>query len=336
MVGFAINRLDMTSARGFAESAARAEQLGWHMGLLPCNPLKAPDPYVSLAQAAQTTNTLQLGTLLDTPAIRHPSALAGGIATVAEFAPDRIHLGLGIGDTAVRMNGLAPASVVEFAEAVSLTKRLLNGEKVEVGARHPARLNHAAPVPVWVAAQGPKNLRMAGQVADGVWIRLGRHPANLQMAWSAICEGAESVGRDVNELKIGLIFHTALCDDADNARLMAKALAAGYYEYSKFLFDAPGFDWQGEDVHELQKKIYPDFHHDRDPIAAGKVVDFLTDEVADAFALYGDWDAIRLQLRATLDAAPFQVDYVLPHPVLPMGVSIDYLSDCAENLLATF
>lgn len=333
---FAINRLDMSSARGFAHSATRAEALGWAMGLLPCNPLKVPDPYVSLALAALQTETLQLGTLLDTPVIRHPSALAGSICTVAELAPGRIHLGLGIGDTAVRFNGLAPASSAAIAEAVKTTRALINGESVDVGALHPARLSAPRPVPVWMAAQGPKNLRMAGRLADGVWIRVGRDAANLEMAWAAVCAGAEEAGRVVEDLQIGLIFHTAVCDQPADARLIGKAIAAGYYEYSEFLFDAPGFTWSGPDPHQLRPQVYPDFLHHRDPVAAGRLVDFLPDEVADAFALYGSWADIGQQLKDTLAHCPMPVNYVLPHPVLPLGSEVDYLHDCAQHLLRNF
>ena len=109
---FALNRLDMSGPLAFAESAARIEDLGWHMGLMPCNPLKAPDPYLSLAFAAQATTTLHLGTLLDTPVLRHPSVLAGSISTVAQMAPGRVHLGLGIGDTAVLVLLSIGASIV--------------------------------------------------------------------------------------------------------------------------------------------------------------------------------------------------------------------------------
>lgn len=326
----------MSGAQAFADSAARAESLGWDMGLLPCNPLKVPDPYVSLALAAQKTTTLHLGTLLDTPVIRHPSALAGSICTVAALAPGRIHTGLGVGDTAVRFNGLAPAHVSVIEQAVTMTRGLIQGEDIEVGAARPARLNHAAPVPVWIAAQGPKNLKMAGRCADGVWIRVGRHPANIAMAWQAVCDGAHEAGRDPHELQVGLIFHTALCDNPAEAKLMGKAMAAGYYEYSKFLFDAPGFDWSGEPPHILQAKVYPDFHHHVDPVFAGSLLDFLPDEVADAFALYGSWLNIVDQLAQVLESLPMRVDYVLPHPVVPRGVKVDYMSECAEHLLPVF
>ncbi len=94
---FAINRLDMSSVDAFARSAAKAESLGWGYGLIPCSPLLVRDPYVMLAFAAGATQRLVLGTLLDTPVMRHPAALASSIATVAELAPGRTLLGLGRG-----------------------------------------------------------------------------------------------------------------------------------------------------------------------------------------------------------------------------------------------
>src|SRR5258708_27261029 len=57
-------------------------------------------------------------------------------------------------------------------------RALLDGHAVDVGAREPARLPHHRPVPIWIAAGGPRTLRMAGGVADGVFIRVGTHPAN--------------------------------------------------------------------------------------------------------------------------------------------------------------
>lgn len=334
-IEFALNRLDLTGPLEFADSAARAESLGWHMGLIPCNPLSAKDPYVSLAFAARATTSLHLGTLLDTPVLRHPSVLAGSIATVAELAPGRVHLGLGIGDTAVRFNGLRPANIKTLEDATRMTQALLRGEALEVGAARPARLRHAANVPVWIAAQAPKTLRMAGAIADGVFIRLGTHPANLLPAWEAVCDGAHNAGRDPGDIALGLIFHTVYSPDPHQARIIAKAMAAGYYEYSPFLFDGPGFEWTGPDVHELKKRAWPDFHHHSDIEAAGRLVDFLSDDVADAFALHGDWGAIAEQLQSVL-ALGLPVSIVLPHPVLSRGSDVDYMSECATHLMPAF
>jgi alkanesulfonate monooxygenase SsuD/methylene tetrahydromethanopterin reductase-like flavin-dependent oxidoreductase (luciferase family) len=331
-VKFATNRLDLRGPRAFADSAARAEDLGWSMGLIPCSPLLVSDPYVSLALAAEKTTTLHLGTLLDTPVLRHPSVLASSIATVAALAPNRMHLGLGVGDTAVRLNGLAPATVRSLEDATAAVRSLLAGETVDVGASRPARLRHAASVPVWIAAQGPKTLHMAGAVADGVWIRVGTHPANLEAAWRAVCDGAEAAGRSPDDLELGLIFHTTVSDDRDAARRIGKAIAAGYFEYSKFLFDGPGFTWNGPDVHELQQRVWPDFHHHRDPLEAGAVVDFLAPEIADGFALNGTWDEITEQLEGILKL-PLPVRYVIPHPVLPPNSEIDFISAFADRVM---
>jgi len=322
---FALNRLDLRGPEHFAQSARKAEDLGWSMGLIPCSPLLVQDPYVMLAFAAAQTSSITLGTLLDTPVLRHPAVLASSIATVARLAPARVQLGLGAGDTAVRLNGLAPATVAGLERATRAARSLLRSERVDVGARRPAVLRHAPPpadtetaVPVWIAAQGPKTLQMAGRVVRG--------------AWEAVCAGAREAGRDVADISLGLIFHTAVSDDADEARSMARALAAGYFEYSPQLFSAPGFDWNGPDIHELQSRVWPDFHHHRDMPAAGAVVDFLPPEVADAFALHGDWRGIRRQLEEILDLG-LPVDVVLPHPVLAPGAEIDFLTAAAGNLL---
>ena len=332
---FALNRLDMSGPLAFAESAARIEDLGWHMGLMPCNPLKAPDPYLSLAFAAQATTTLHLGTLLDTPVLRHPSVLAGSISTVAQMAPGRVHLGLGIGDTAVRFNGLSPATVQSLEDATRTTRSLLAGDSLDVGALRRASLDRANAVPVWIAAQGPKTLRMAGRVADGVWIRVGTHPANLINAWTSVCHGAREVGRDPKDILLGLIFHTIVSRDRDRARTIGKAIAAGYYEYSPFLFDAPGFQWSGKAAHVLSESVWPDFHHHKDLVHAGTVVDFLDDDIADAFAMHGDWDQIGTQLKSLLELG-LPVSIVLPHPIVPLDEPVDFIAECAQRLLPAF
>lgn len=329
---FAINRLDMAGPKAFADSARKAEDLGWNMGLIPCSPLLAQDPYVMLAFAAEATSSIRIGTMLDTPVIRHPAALAGSIATVARLAPGRTLLGLGVGDTAVRLSGLAPARVATLERAIVLTRGLLSGQAMDVGAARPARLRHAADVPVWIAAQGPRTLRMAGAQADGVFVRVGTHPGNIIAAYDEIAAGAREVGRDPANIEIGLIFHTIPCAHEGRARAAAKSVAAGYYEYSRFLFERPGISWDGPDVEVLKESVWPDFHHARDLEAAGALVDFLPAEAADAFALYGSWQSIREQLDRIL-ALDLPISVILPHPIVLPNTGIDYLSDFAKAMM---
>ncbi len=330
---FAINRLDMSGVDAFGRSAAKAESLGWDYGLIPCSPLLVRDPYVMLAFAARATQRLVLGTLLDTPVMRHPAALASSIATVAELAPGRTLLGLGVGDTAVRLNGLSPARVTTLERALVQVRALLAGDAVDVGSARPARLRHAQPVPVWIAAQGPRALKMAGAHADGVFIRVGTHPRSIERAYQQIVEGARTAGRDPAEVKIGAVFHVAVDNDPARAMTIAKAIAAGYYEYSPFLFGNLGLDWNGADIEVLKRSVFPDFHHARDLLAAGTVVDFLPQAAADAFALYGSFADIALQLKRTLDV-DVPIDVVLPHPMLAPDNPLDYLTEFARHVIA--
>src|SRR5690349_15706064 len=313
---FGLNRFDARSVDAFAADVRRAEALGWDACLQPDSQLRRRDTYVLLAAAAQATNRIVLGPLLANPVNRHPTVTAGSIATIDELAPGRVVLGWGVGDTAVRLAGLRPARVQELEDSTRLMRALLDGREVEVGAERPARLPHHRPVPIWIAAGGPRTLRMAGGVA-GVFIRVGTHEANIRRSIELIRAGAKEAGRDPASVRVGAVFHTVLVDDATRALTMAKSMAAGYYEYSPALFDPPGLKWTGADPETLKRehRVWPDFHHAQNLEASGRVVDFLPTEAADAFALRGGPAEIVKQLVGVLRASPAEFDYVVLHPI---------------------
>ena len=336
---FGLNRFDSRSVAAFVADVRRAEALGWDAALQPDSQLRRRDTYVLLAAAAQATERIVLGPLLANPVNRHPTVTASSIATIDELAPGRTLLGWGVGDTAVRLAGLRPARVKELEDGTRLMRALLAGQEVEVGAARPARLPHHRPVPVWIAAGGPRTLRMAGAVADGVFIRVGTHRANITRTVEAIRAGATEAGRAPSAVRVGAIFHTVLVDDPARALLMGKSMAAGYYEYSPALFEAPGFTWGGPDPEALkhQRQVWPDFHHAADLEASGRVVDFLPAEVADAFCLRGGPAQIVERLLQVLAASPVAFDHVVLHPIpdpkFPVDPDRDYTARVAREIL---
>ena len=233
---FGLNRFDARTVDAFAADVRRAETLGWDAAFQPDSQLRRRDTYVLMAAAARVTERIVLATLLSNPVNRHPTVTASSIATVDELAPGRTLLGWGVGDTAVRLAGLKPARVGELEASTRLMRALLDGRAVDVGAREPARLPHHRPVPIWIAAGGPRTLRMAGGVADGVFIRAGTHPANLTKSIQEIRAGAAAAGRDPSKVGLGAVFHTVLVEDPARALTMGKSMAAGYYEYSATSF----------------------------------------------------------------------------------------------------
>lgn len=311
---FGLNRFDWRSVHGFAADVKRAEDLGYGYAFIAQNPLRQRNVYVMMAQAALATSRIHVGTLLENPVLAHPAMTANGHATVDELGPGRTLLVYGVGDTAVRFLGKRPAKVAELEAATVLTRRLLAGEAVDVGARRPARLAIARPVPVWVAAGGPKTFRMAGRAADGVFLRVGRHPANIRAAIDEVQAGAREAGRDPQSIGIGLIFHVVTPDDPEARAAIARSMAVGYYEYTPALFDTPGIRWPGPPIHELQSQVWPDFHHTDDLVGAGNLVHFLPQEDADWFTLSGSDVEIAAQLQGVLDLG-YRVDIVVPHPV---------------------
>ena len=279
---FGLNRFDARTVDAFAADVRRAETLGWDAAFQPDSQLRRRDTYVLMAAAARVTERILLATLLSNPVNRHPTVTASSIATVDELAPGRILLGWGVGDTAVRLAGLKPARVSELEASTRLMRGLLDGRAVDVGAREPARLPHHRPVPIWIAAGGPRTLRMAGGVADGVFIRVGTHQANITKSIEEIRAGAAAAGRDPSRVGLGAVFHTVLVEDERRALAMGKSIAAGYYEYSPMLFDPPRLSWSGPDPEKLKRErnVFPDFHHTPDLEASGRVVDCRPDAAA--------------------------------------------------------
>ena len=252
-------------------------------------------------------------------------------------------MAMGIGDTAVRLAGLRPARIKELESSVHMMKSLLNGEPVDVGAVQPARLPFPQEVPIWIAAGGPKTLEMAGSCADGVFIRVGTDIGNIQTSVKEIRLGALKSNVDPNSVKIGAVFHTVFFEDEELSLLMAKSMAAGYYEYSPMLLDNIGLTWEGPHPEEFKKqgKIWPDFHHSPDLIESGRSVDFLSERHADAFCLRGDAPQIANQIIQILEECKvldIEFEYVvlqpIPNPPTPDLGNEAYIERVPEHILS--
>ena len=312
---FGFNRFDMTSVTAFAESVAMGEELGYDYALIPSSPLLARDPYIMLAEAARRTSRIRLAPMIENPVTRHPAVIAGSIATLAEVSGDRADVALGVGDTAVRLLDLAPARVRALESAVDQITTLLRGERYAYGEKTP-RLRHARPVPVWVAAGGPKNLKMAGRLADGVIVRVGTHPDNIAFALQQVSEGAREAGRSMADIQIAAVFHTVMSDDEAVVGHIGRSIAAGYFEYAPYLFERAGLDWNGPEVESLREQIWQDFHHTPDLIKAGSLLEFLPDQAVADFSLHGSAGDILSQITSLSSRHP-EISVVVPHPMTP-------------------
>ena len=216
----------------------------------------------------------------------------------------------------MRLAGLRPARVKELEAGTRLMRALLDGESVDVGAEQPARLPHHRPVPIWIAAGGPRTLRMAGSGRRSVHPR-GNAPGEHLDGGGSDPGGGRGGRTRSGAVRLGAVFHTVLVDEPGLALTMAKSMAAGYYEYSPTLFDPPRLEWTGPSPETLKRdrQVFPDFHHAPDLAASGRAVDFLPTSAADAFSLRGGPAEVADQLIDVLRRAPAEFDYVVLHPI---------------------
>jgi 5,10-methylenetetrahydromethanopterin reductase len=131
-----------------------------------------------------------------TPPTRHPAVAASAAATLAELAPGRTLVGIGTGDSAVHNIGLRPVPLAELEAYALAVRGLLESGQVEYHGR-PARLTWGrGRVPIFLAASGPRTLRLAGRIADGVVIRTGILPDVIRDSIAQVEAGAREAGRD--------------------------------------------------------------------------------------------------------------------------------------------
>jgi 5,10-methylenetetrahydromethanopterin reductase len=262
------------------------------------------DAYSVLTLAAANTSRLQLFPATSNPITRHPLVLAASANSLSEIAPGRIMLSLAPGFLSVEKAGEPQASRRRLGAAVTAVRRLLAGHPATLDG-HELRMNNATPTPpkVFVLAAGPKMLELAGEVADGVLMLVGLHPAGIEAARAHIRAGARRAGRDPGSLEEIFIVPTAI-EDFETAREWPRR----YFRPGK-----PFLCYPSTSNLRWLRAAGLDIPEDHDP--AGLSAEFAA-TVCDAFGLFGPPEhcADRL-LQANRESGVEQVFFFPSHTV---------------------
>jgi len=186
------------------------------------------DVLAALTGIAGETGGLLLGSgVLPLPA-RSPRLLAQAGATVQERSNGRLILGLGTGP-AVR------GALDRLRATVAMLRLAYAGETVTTPEGEPFRLALVPerPPPIWIAALGPKAMRLAGAIADGVLLNWCT-PERVARAREELAGGATEAGRDPAEVTIGVYVRACVHADAEAAWLAVSAVAAQYASYPAY------------------------------------------------------------------------------------------------------
>lgn len=167
-----INFIQDTTYNDLVSWWKEAESMGYAWMGIPDSPLLVHGHYVTLTSFALNTKTLPFASMVTNPVTRHPSTVAGEFFSLLEIAPGRVSLGIGTGDSAAYGAGLKGSTVDYLRKYIRTVRELLKGNEVEWdGARFKAEWKHWEPprdIKIYVAAAGPKMLRMAAEEGDGV------------------------------------------------------------------------------------------------------------------------------------------------------------------------
>lgn len=155
------------SLQGLPDLAREAEARGWTD--IWSQESRALDAFTPLACVGAVTRRLRLGSAIAIAALRAPGMTAMQTAALASLAPGRVVLGLGASTRVVveQWHGVPfPTSPLTDLRDRTLTiRRLLDGERVGG-----LRLEEppAEPVPIYLAALGPRMLELSRTVGAGV------------------------------------------------------------------------------------------------------------------------------------------------------------------------
>ena len=155
-----------------------AEERGFSHAWIPDSHMIWGDTYACMALAAVNTKKIKLGTGVAIASNRIAPVTVHSIATINQLAPGRVILGFGTGHTGRRVMGLPPVKQAEFREQVRVIRDLLrDGEatynteglsrKIRYLHRDRRFINLDDRIPLYVAANGPKTLALAGEFGDG-------------------------------------------------------------------------------------------------------------------------------------------------------------------------
>lgn len=198
-----------------AELARLADEHGFSHATFVDEPYLARDVSVMATVAALNTKRLIIGQGVVDPQTYHPSAIANAAASLHELTGGRAFLGMGAGGPFGKLM-VRPIGHKALREAVQFVRTFLDGDEAEYYGQKMVSEWIQTRIPIYLAADGPKALELAGEVADGV-IFMGGPPDFVKWKVDNIYRGAEKVGRDPTKIDICVRSYVYVTDDKKSA-----------------------------------------------------------------------------------------------------------------------
>ncbi len=276
------------------------------------------DVYVTLAAAAGSTSRIFLGPSVTNAMTRHLTVTASAMYTLDELTAGRARMGIGIGHAAVKDIGKRPTNIAHLTEAVQTIRKLWAGREVIIDG-FCSRLWYAEvsprSIPVYIAASGPRMIRLAGEIADGILLNVGAEPAYVRSALCGLEDGARAAGRSLEDIRVAARIPACISDDPDARRYVRPCV--GVVVLRKAPSDLEEKDRQA--VERIRQSYNPQEHLRMNAAYAEHV----TDSLVEKFALAGRPEECLERVRALAKTGIDEINLTFMHPD-------------TENVLRTF
>ena len=215
MIGFMLAH-EQFPVPELVELGVAAEQAGFdllatsdHLQPWQANEGHCGEAWVTIAALGQRTRRAWIGPTVTCPSFRyHPAVVAETFASLSQLNPGRIFLGLGSGEALNEQAAIGSWPKWEerserLTEATEVIRQLWRGHQVSYQGKHftvNARLYDppSKPIPLLMAANGPKAMRRAGQYADG----LITDPKTWKQYKSEFEQGARGAGKHLQQMPV--------------------------------------------------------------------------------------------------------------------------------------
>jgi 5,10-methylenetetrahydromethanopterin reductase len=287
--------------------ARLAEDVGFSMVGVADSQSVFRELYVTMALCAQATQRVLIGPSVTNPITRHPAVAASGIATIDEIAPGRAFFGIGSGDSAILNLAERPATLADMRAYVEAVRRLQSKGEAEWRGRT-ARLTWAPrAVPIYLSAEGPRTLELAGEIADGVIVNVGLTPELVRDAVAHVHAGARRAGRDPSAIDLWTMVRANVTDDvAAGVDEIRMELASNAHHVFRFTLEGKHVpDDLADAIRRVQKGYQPAAHEALGPSPNARLLDAepaLRAYLAERFGAVGPPAVCADKLRAVVEA----------------------------------
>ena len=276
------------------------------------------EPYVIHSAILAETKRIKVGPFVTNPATRDWTVTASVFATLNEMYGNRTVVGIGRGDSAVRVTNGKPTTLAELRESIHVIRELGNSRSVEYnGAELRFPWSVGSELEVWVAAYGPLALKLTGEVGDGFILQL----ADVDIAaWMIqhVRDAAEAVGRDPMSIKFCVAAPMYIGDDQEHMRdqcrwfggMVGNHVADIVAKYGTGSGGSGGAVPQALTDYIKGREGYDYNEHGR---AGNTHTSFVPDEIVDRFCVLGTADEHIAKLKALADLGVDQFAGYLQH-----------------------